>query len=256
MFTYLKFADSHIANATLTPDTEDALYPVENVQAEPAAETYRSTSASAQKILIDYAAPVLAGQFLLINHNLTSAATITLRGGSSQDPDGLDFEVVIPWATRNAWVLFDALETWRYWSLTIDDASNPDGVLEMGLLLHGLKWQLTRNFNLASERRSETVNQALESEFGVITTGQNLYQRTRFVATWKTTTDAERLALAEFLARLEKERGGLAWIPDPDETVAYYGRLVTDHSEVRRFAHITDFSGLELLEDSTGRSLF
>ena len=256
MFTYLKFADSLIADATLTPDTENALYPVENLQAEPAAETYRSTSASNQKILIDFAAPVLVGMFAVVNHNLTDGATITLRGGSSQDPDGNDFELVIPWAIRNAWVLFDSDETWQYWSLTIDDLSNPDGVLEIGLLLQGLKWELTRDFDLGSRRRRETVNQALESEFGVMTTGANLYQRTRFVATWKTTSDAERLALSEFLARLEKERGGLLWIPDPEDTVAYYGRLVNDHEEVRPFANITGFGELEFLEDSVGKSLF
>jgi hypothetical protein len=256
MFTYLKQSDNLIGQATLTPDTEDADYPVENLQNDKAHETYRSTSASDQKILIDFPAPVLSGMFSIVNHNFTDQATITLRGGSSQDPDGNDFELVIPWSVRNAWELFDSLETWQYWSLTVDDSGNPAGVIEFAIPMVGLKWQLTRDFNFGSEQRRETVNQALESEYGVLTTGSNIYQRTRFVASWKTTSDAERTELSDFLLRLEKERSRLFIIPDPEDAAAYYGRLVSDHNEVRRYKNITDFTGLEFLEDSVGKSIF
>jgi hypothetical protein len=255
MFTYLKQADNLIPSATLTPTSEDADYPIENVQAEPVHETYRTEGATSQKILIDFDEPVTADLFAVCNHNLTDQATITLRGGSSQDPDGGSFELVIPWSRRNAWELFDA-ETWQYWSLTLDDSGNPDGVLESGLWAMGEATELLRDFSLGSAQQRETVNQALESEYGVITAGPNLYQRTRFVASWKTTSDAERYALREFLLRLEKERGGLFFIPDTEDDAAYFGRLVSDHSEVRRYRNITDFNGLAFLEDSVGKSLF
>jgi hypothetical protein len=255
MFTYLKQANNLITDATITPDTEDAEYPIENVQAEPVHETYRTTSASAQKILIDFAEPVTVDLFAVVNHNLTDEATITLRGGSSQDPDGQDFELVIPWTTRNAWELFDP-ETWQYWSLTLDDAGNPSGALEAGLLVIGEATELMRDFSLGSDSRRETVNQVLTSEYGVLTVGSNLYQLTRFVASWKTTSDAERSELSSFLLRLEKERGGLFFIPDTEDDAAYFGRLVSNHNEVRRYRNITDFNGLEFLEDSVGKSLF
>lgn len=253
-FTYLKFSDSLIVDATLTPTTEAAEYPIENVQSEPVATTYRATSQSAQKILIDFAAPVTADLFTVVNHNLTSAADITLRGGSSQDPDGSGFELVIPWARRNAWEQFDA-EEWRYWSVTIDDSTNP-AVIEAGLLVIGEATELTRDFSFGAAKNRETVNQSLESEYGVITTGANIYQRTRFIASWKTTDASERTELDEFLLGLEKERGGMLFIPYPDEAEAFYGRFMTDYSLVRTGPDIAELSGLEFLEDSVGKSLF
>jgi hypothetical protein len=263
MFTYLRQSDNLIPDATLTPTSEDADYPVENLQAEPVAETYRSASASAQKILIDFAAPVTVDLFAVANHNLTSSATLTLRGGSSQDPDGMDFEVALPWgihyalgARRNASFVLAAAETWQYWSLTIDDAGNPDGLLEIGLLMAGAAVELTRDFNFGWEARRETLNQVLESEYGVITTGSNLYQRTRFIASWKATSGAEREELDTFLTGLEKERGGMLFIPDPSAAKSYYGRLLTDHAIIRTSPDIAELNGLEFLEDSVGKSLF
>ena len=255
-FTYLLQSDNLIPQATLTPTSEDADFPIENVQAEPIAQVSRTTSPSAQKTLIDFSGQVTADIFAVVNHNLTDQATITLRGGSSQDPDGSSFELAIPWATRNAWALFDAAEQWQYWSLTIDDSSNPDGVIEAGLLSLGQATQLSRNFNLGSERRRETVNQVLESEFGVIATGINLFQRTRFACSFKATSDQERIELDEFLLRLERARSGLLFIPDAAEGAAYYGRLMTDHAVVRTFQDISEISGLEFVEDSAGRSIF
>jgi hypothetical protein len=148
------------------------------------------------------------------------------------------------------------MESWQHWSVTLDDPDNPALAFDVGLLMLGERTELSRNFNLGSERRRETVNQSLESEYGVITVGANLYQRTRFAASWKTTTAGERAELDTFLLEIERERGGMLFIPQPDETEAFYGRLVTDHALVRTSPDITEVSGLEFLEDSVGRSLF
>ena len=256
MFTYLRQSDNLIPVATLTPTTEDTDFPIENAQAEPVAKVYRSADATAEKILIEFAAPVDVDLFAIVNHSITSAGTITLRGGSSSDPNGSQFQTTITWRNRTAWKVLSAVETWRYWSLTVDDPTNPELVFEIGLLLMGEATELTRDFNFGTEKRRETVNQVLESEYGVITAGQNLFQRTRIVASWKTTDATERAALDNFLLTLEKERGGLLFIPYSDETEAFYGRFVTDYSIIRTGPDIAEISGLEFLEDSPGRSVF
>lgn len=256
MFTYLKLADSLMADATLTPTTENEDFPIETVQSEPVSKIYRSESGDDEKILIEFPAPVTADIFAIVNHSLTDSATITLRGGSSSDPNGSQFETAIDPQRRTAWKIFAAQETWRYWSLIIDDPTNPNGAFEIGLLLMGESTMLTRGFNFGSGRRRETVNQALESEYGVITAGANLFQRTRFLASWKTTNANERAELDEFLLRLEKERGGMLFIPYPDEAEAFYGRFMTDYDLVRTRPDIAEVSGLEFLEDSVGHSVF
>jgi hypothetical protein len=254
-FTYLTQADNLIVDATLTPDTENSSYPIENAQAEPIAKTFRSESSADEKILIDFAGEVTVDLFAIVNHSFTDAAVVTLRGGSSQDPDGMDFELIIPWKTRNSWALFDA-EVWQYWSIEVQDSSNPANAFDIGLLVMGERSVLSRNFNMGWEVRRETLNQVLESDYGVITVGPNLYQRSRFVGSWKATSTAERDELDGFFSQLQREHSGLFFIPDPDDSYSFFGRLNTDHALMRKFNEITEISGLEFLEDSPGRSLF
>lgn len=252
---YIRLADSILTGASLSPTTEAAAYPASNVAGEPVYEAWRTTDVSSQKLLIDLTAPARADFCALVNHTLTETAVITVRGGSSQDPDGGEFESVIPWALRNAWQYF-GLETWRYWSVSIDDPDNAELAFDVGLIIIGESREIPRGFNWGSERRLETRNQFLESEYGVLTVGSNLFQRTRMTCSMKATSTAERVAIGKFLSALERERHGLFLIPEPTEEEAFYGRLVADHVVRRSSPDTTEFSGLEFVEDSAGRSVF
>lgn len=254
-FTYLLQSANQIPDATLTPATEDASYPATNAQSEPVAKVYRSTDATDQKILIEFATAIDANLFAVINHSLTSAATITLRGGSSPDPDGMEFETTIAYYRRTAWKGF-AAQSWQYWSVIVDDPTNPAMAIEIGMLAMGTAISLSRNFDWGAEVSRETLNQVLESEYGVLTVGQNLFQRTRFKASWKATSTTERVELDTFLAGLERERKGMLFIPYPDESEAFYGRFMADYSLVRPDFGVTEVPDLEFVEDSVGRSIF
>lgn len=253
-FTYLKQSANHIPNATLTPTTEDSNFPVENCQTEPVAKIYRATDDAAEKILIDFASAVDADFFAIVNQNLTSAATITLEGGSSPDPSG-QFQTTLSWAERNAWNQF-ASQTWQHWSITIDDGANPDLAIEIGMLMLGETAEISKNFRWRSRRRRETLNQSLQSELGVYTVGSNIYQRRRFLCEWEFDSAAERDEIDDFLTGLEREKNGLFLIPDPNETEAYYGRLITDHEVRQDDPNNGSIGAVEFLEDSFGRSIF
>jgi hypothetical protein len=252
---YIRLTDSILTGASLSPTTEAAGYPATNAAVEPVFDSWRTTDTSSQKLLIDLTAPARADLCAIVNHSLTETAVITVRGGSSQDPDGGEFETVIPWALRNAWQYF-GLEIWQHWSVSIDDPDNAALAFDLGLIIIGESREFPRGFNWGSERRRETLNQTLESEYGVLTVGSNLFQRTRFSCSLKATTATERIQIDRFLTALERERHGLFLIPEPLEEEAFYGRLYTDHVLRRTSPEITEFSGLEFVEDSAGRSVF
>jgi hypothetical protein len=256
MFTYLKLVDSLIAQAALTPSSEDPAYPIANLKVEPVSKVWRTVEGQTadQSIQIDFSFEQTADIIALVNHNFTSDATITLNGGSTPAPNGSQFQTVISPQGRTARRIF-VEQTWRYWLLLIDDPTNGDGYLETGLLPFGVKTALTRGFQYGFSRRRETINQVLETEYGVIDVGANLTQRTRFIASWKTGSHAERDELDSFLLGLERERKGLLFIPDPDAPESFYGRFLLDYALTQTSPDITEISGLEFLEDSPGRSL-
>ena len=77
----------------------------------------------------------------ILNHNLTSSADVTLIGSNTSD-----FSVVgvaIPLEARdtdpNIYYIASTLPNtgYRYWRISIDDSSNPDGYLEVGTIVFG-----------------------------------------------------------------------------------------------------------------------
>jgi hypothetical protein len=251
---YIRIAESTLSGATITATSEASAHPATNVASEPVYEGWRTTDASSQKLLIGHSSAKRVTGCAIVAHTLTETATITLRGGSSADPDGGEFEIEIPYRRRTVKIEFP-LEVWRYWSLSIDDPDNPALAFDVGLVILG-ELRSFEGFQLGLDWPSETVNQSLETEYGHLNIGANLFQRARFSATVKTDNAMDRKAVNNFLVALERERTGLLLIPDQDDDDVFYGRLLSDHLMSRTSPDITEFTGLEFVEDSPGRSVF
>lgn len=255
-FIYLKLIDSLTSQATLTALSADAVYPATNLQSEPISNPWRTEEGdtAAQTVQIDFSSAKTVDLIALVNHNFSVNATITLNGGSSAAPNGSQFQTVISPTARTAWRAFTS-QSWRYWLLTIDDPLNSDGYLECGLMMLGVKTTLARTQNWEFQLGRETINQVLETEYGVIDAGPNITQRMRFTASWKTTTLAERQDLEAFLSGLQRQRRGLFFSPDPDFGEGFYGRFMSDYTLVRETPNVLSVDDLEFLEDSPGRAL-
>ncbi len=98
---------------------------------------YRSTSLDDPNWLeADLGAAKQVEAAVLLDHNLTSGATITLKAdnedGSWASPD---------WSQALTWnegaIVYFLDQTYRYWRLEIDDPDNPDGYIELGELFLG-----------------------------------------------------------------------------------------------------------------------
>lgn len=118
--------------ATITPSTENAVYPAEYLYDHQSARVFRGTSQTALSILIDMGAAISADTVALVNHNLTSGATLSIKAGATSPPSSV---VATPtYRAHDLWKGFTATAA-RYWLLTITDANSAP--IQIGQLLIG-----------------------------------------------------------------------------------------------------------------------
>ena len=126
------------SNSTATCD-----FSPQNLNTDIVEQVWRSTVDTGVNLDCDTerAQGVFLDTLAILNHNLTSSATVNLIGSNSSTFATLG--VVIPLEVRaddpNVYYVAQALPTagYRYWRVSIDDASNPDGYLEIGTIVFG-----------------------------------------------------------------------------------------------------------------------
>jgi len=224
-FTYLKNSDQLIGSATLTETSENANFPVENMAALPVSKPYKTAdgAVTGQKILIDFASAQSIDTFPLINHNLQSGATITVKGGSSQDP-----ATVIATITHRpdvAWHILSAPVSHKFWSLTLDDAGNPDNHLRLGYFPMGLKTTLTFQIQPEWSRERIKIPRSVENELGIPMIGAELFRGWRLIFSFDGLDLTEEETLHAFLDSLDRNKVPLLLVPDTNENDAYFVRL-------------------------------
>jgi len=89
---------------------------------------YRSTGTSAA-ITLDLDSAKTVNDVALIDHNLTSGATISIQGNDTDSWGSPAFSQALQWASQNITSTVSA--TNRYFRLVINDPGNPDGYVEM-----------------------------------------------------------------------------------------------------------------------------
>jgi len=112
-------------------------------------------------INIDLGAATEAEALVLFDHNLTSAATITLIG---IDPPL--FTEAVPWAEEKIVHYLSVATTKRYWQLQITDAGNPDGYIEIGKKFLGPYLELTQHYIEGYKRKVKLLHDKKESQYG------------------------------------------------------------------------------------------
>jgi hypothetical protein len=96
---------------------------------------WRSNGDTSATITVDLGSDQLITAFILAGHNLTSGAIVTLSGNTTN-------AFVTPAYTTTLTPITDPLylylsQTYRYWQISIADASNPDSYLEAASLVMG-----------------------------------------------------------------------------------------------------------------------
>jgi len=115
--------------------TEHIDYPLSNLVDPRLSRVFRTTDDDDEYIVIS-GTDITADAIAILNHNITSGATIKIQGNDTDAWGAPSFEQSITWAEYAIFQTFTSGE-YNYWRLFIDDASNPDEYIQIGRLFLG-----------------------------------------------------------------------------------------------------------------------
>jgi len=129
---------------------------------------WRSTGLTSQALTFDLGSAKQPMALVVLDHNLTSGATITLQGASSGG-FGSPVTYAVPWQSgKLLYYLGLPLQTFQFWRLVLSDAGNPDGYLRISEVFLGGYTRLDRTFDLGDFRgkvRSGQRDRTLSGKF-------------------------------------------------------------------------------------------
>jgi len=149
---------------------------------------------------------------VLSDHNMTSAATISLVGLYDTV-----FTDAVTWADDRIVHFLSAATTKRYWQLQITDAANTDGYIEIGEIYLGSYIELSRNYREGFEDDTDLLMEINETPFGV---RRDRYYNTRrnFSYDWVALESADLTKLRALVTAITDRTAGTYkpfwWCPD------------------------------------------
>lgn len=109
---------------------------------------------------------------VIYDHNMTSAATITLKG-----VDPAIFSESVTWVSGKIIHYLSAATTKRYWQLQITDAANTDLYIDIGELFLGSYMELSRNYTEGFSKGFDLLYDSNRTPYGIIK--KRFYNRQR-----------------------------------------------------------------------------
>lgn len=246
---WLTHPDNPATSATITTTTENASYPASNLKSLPIVTRWRSTAvASAQDIEVDFGAAQSIDLIALVNHNLTSGATVVISAGTSTAYAEFS-SVSMTWREFLAFKWLSTAVSYRYWRIRITDTANTDSYIAVGYLVLGGSTRPTFNFQQGYVTSPEFVNLQGNSPYGVPAVDEvHRYQTLRL--DFGPLTSAEMTVLRNMYANVEHDTNPLILLPERDGADAYFGRFISWFDE--RYDAAQRYTSLTFEEDSYG----
>ena len=240
--------------ANIVPSTEDADYPIENVINPKLTETYRSTGTSLT-ITIDTLNQGPITLVALANHNLSATASVTLDAGATTGYGGYTAQM-----TWREFLMFKYTVTnisLRYWRITITDASNADGYIEIGYLFFGavIKYPYF-GWLYGGSNLTEYTNLELESPCGVMYS-ERMYHKDVFTLDFGPLNETSMGYLLTLYRSVQTGKYPFLLIPDLDLYEGYYVRIISRFDQKLHVQVSTSQRYVQLIlkEDSYGKRI-
>ena len=143
------FDDWDAATVTASSSSASELGAANVVDPQPS-KVWRSTGDTAEWVKFDLGSAKQITCIGLFNFNFTSGATVTLQANASDSWGAPSYSQALTIAADSDSVVLKRLvyfldQTYRWWRITIADASNPDGYVEIGRVAAGQYYAPTRN---------------------------------------------------------------------------------------------------------------
>ena len=123
--------DNKVFDSTITAFTENSGYLFsEGLKDTRLTKKGRTIDAANQWVKHDMQEVISASKFTILNHNFSGAAVVNLEANTIDDftTPAFTHSVTIQ---ENIYELF-SVQDYRYWRITVDDPTNPDGFIEFG----------------------------------------------------------------------------------------------------------------------------
>ena len=120
---------------TITPLSENPNYLFTDAWQDTRLTRYaRTVDDSSQTFIIDLGAARAVDYCAILDHNFSSGATIKIQGNATDSWGAPSVDITLTYAASNIYYKFSSTQTYRYWRLTVDDASNTDTYLQISKL--------------------------------------------------------------------------------------------------------------------------
>jgi len=170
----IKFIFSDLfERATATAKTTASGFSASNVQDAKPRNVWRSQNVADQWLKFDLGSATAIDSFVIVNNNLSSSASVKLYGHASDLGNNLsDWQSSALFKTNNTLTFDDVVgglflsssETYQWWLLELDDASNSEGFLEVGKVFGGISKSPNNNFNENFTQRDIDVSRSFRVE--------------------------------------------------------------------------------------------
>jgi hypothetical protein len=249
-FTYLKHSDNKAVSLStvITASSANSAYPAANLKLLPVAKHWRSTTTSPD-LQIDLGASLPINLMGLLNHNLTSSATVTVNGGSSANPNGGQYQTTIAYREFDAFKIIDTAQTWRYWKIIVSDASNADGYIRVGIPVLGNATELGFHWNYG-DTFTDSFTTIFRRTPGGAVYKEPVYGIAKETFTFGPITVANMAILRTLYRSLETTGKPIFIIPERDVYDGYFGYFTGEFSRKLDF---DEYVTLTFEEDGRGR---
>jgi hypothetical protein len=247
-FGFLRQNDNLLVTAAVTSSSAADGFPASNLKQPPISRPWRSVGLTSQWFEVDFGSAKQVNFVVLNNHNLTNAATITITSGASPAPSGNS--EVITWTKFNAYRIVSI--NFRYVRVTITDAANADGFIQVGLAMVG--WEPLKNYSFSYGWDLERAfrNRLNITEYGVDHFAE-LYDEVIIRVMFQNRTIAQMDELEAIYESLQGVRRKLFLIPDPEgKQVGYFGRIENTFIRRHDYYHTAE---IIFRSDSRGKSI-
>lgn len=216
-----------LATAAVSASSAVSTLPAANAVNYLKQKVWRSTGCSSEWLKFDLGSASAIRLMAIIGHNLTSGATIHFQMNATDVWTSPSVDITATWNAAMILYEWTADQSYRWIRITIADASNPDGFVEVGVAWGGVETSPTRNaraYRLVPVDPSLIAETADGPEMGAIKTKYNIvdydFNNVDF-STFKTLWEAVGI-MTHFFVVTDYDNGILT---DGRHDLTFYGHL-------------------------------
>lgn len=222
--------------ATLTASSSSTSFPLANLQQIWKTKHHRTTNHESEWIKADLGADKSITAWAVAYHNLTAAAHVHLQMtldsvGDDWTPGTLSVDEILPIYSGYLVFVWATPVTARWVRWTIEDPTNPDGIIKTGRPYVGTWWAPSRNFNNAYVKTPKSVSEQFES-IGGQTSVVKRTLRTELSYVFEDISEADRVLFDAHYAAVEQAYPYFL-LQDADQlaTRFYYVKNISDWAQ-------------------------